>query len=292
MHNIHGQTNQIFTRLSTEDSPVRDKVNITQDEIELFLNQESLSDRDRTLFALLFAGGLRISEALMLQLKHVDFTERRIYLTKDINLRGLTTEEQALCKAFKGRRTLNDEVFLFGKAEEIFWESLEKLLLSMVTDYSHDFIFTFEKNANKGRPFILTQRADEKRSHANIVTRFKKGLAEIGIPDHLLHGPHFARHALVFYLHNECPRVTKDDELKFGYSTEEVSRLIGHVNLTSTANYKRDNSDKLSREHKLSRDITRLNLDDQQAQLLIKHDALMEKAKKVHGMLTKLENHK
>jgi len=292
IHNIHGQTNQIFTRLRKEDSPVRDKVNITQDEIELFLNQESLSVRDRTLFALLFAGGLRISEALMLQFKHIDFTERRIYLTPDIALRGLTTEEQALCKAFKGRQTLNHEVFLFGKAEEIFWDSLEKLLLSMVTDYSHDFIFTFEKNDNKGRPFILTQRADEKRSHANIVTRFKKGLAEIGIPNHLLHGPHFARHALVFYLLNDCPRVTEDGELKFGYSIEDVSKLIGHLNITSTANYKRDNSDKLSREHKLSRDITRLNLDEQKAQLLIEHDALMAKVNKVHGRLPKLENHK
>lgn len=292
VHNIHGETIQIFSRQPSEGSPVRDKIAITQTQIEEFLNQKSLSARDRTLFALIFAGGLRISEALMLQLKHIDFMQQRIFLTKDISKRGLTSEEQMLCSAWKGRETLNDEVNLFGVAEVIFWKSLDKLLSTMVTDYSHDFLFTYEKNINKGRPYLLTQRADKKRSHSNIVKRFKKGLVAIGISENLLHGPHFARHALVFYLHNECPRLTENGELIFGYNMTDVSNLIGHINYTSTIKYKRDNSEELGRQHKLSRDITRLNLNEQKSKLLIEHDALLEKAKKVHGMLLKLENHR
>lgn len=291
VHNIQGETVQIFSRLPSDDSPVRDKVAITQEQIEQFLNQESLSDRDRTLFALVFAGGLRISEALMLQLAHIDFTQRRIFLTPNISKRGLTSEENKLCSAWKGRRTLHNEVNLFGVAEEIFWKSLDKLLLTMITDYSHDFLFTYEKNINKGRPFLLTQRADEKRSHSNIVARFKKALMEVGISEDLLHGPHFARHALVFYLHNECPRVTEDGELLFGYSMTDVGRLIGHMNHSSTEKYNRDNSEKLNQEHKLSRDIARLNLNEQQAKLLKEQRRHLEKAKKIEGMLLRLEAH-
>jgi integrase/recombinase XerD len=291
VQNIHGETSQVFSRLPSEDSPVRDKIAITQEQIAAFLNQDSLSDRDRTLFALAFAGGVRISEALMLQLKHIDFTQRKIFLTKNISTRGLTTEEQMLCSAWKGRNTLNDEVHLFGVAEEIFWKSLDKLLVNMVTDYSHDFLFTYEKNINRGRPYLLTQRADKKRSHSNIVKRFKKGLMAIGISKDSLHGPHFARHALVFYLHKECPRLTEDGELKFGYDMPDVSNLIGHVNYTNTVKYKRDDSEELGRQHKLSRDITRLNLDDQKAKLLAEHHALLEKAKKVNEVLLKLEAH-
>lgn len=291
-HNIRGETNQIFSRLPSDDSPVRDKIAITQEQIEQFLKLESLSDRDRTLYALLFASGLRISEALLLQLGHIDFTQRRIFLTSGISKRGLTSEEVKLCSGWKGRKTLHDEVNLFGVAEEIFWKSLDKLLLTMITDYSHDFLFTFEKNVNKGRPFLLTQRADEKRSHTNIVTRFKKALVEVGISEDLLHGPHFARHALVFYLHYECPRLTEDGELLFGYEAEDVSSLIGHVNYTSTVKYKRDNSEKLSQEHKLSRDITRLDLTDQQANLLKEKNKHLTEAKRIEGMLMRLEAHK
>ncbi|WP_237298011.1 hypothetical protein, partial [Vibrio anguillarum] len=60
-HNIKGEMNQIFSRQPSDESHVRDKVAITQEEIETLLNQESLSVRDRTLYALLFASGLRIS---------------------------------------------------------------------------------------------------------------------------------------------------------------------------------------------------------------------------------------
>ncbi|EPU4701828.1 tyrosine-type recombinase/integrase [Vibrio parahaemolyticus] len=291
-HNIRGETNQVFSRRPSDDSPVRDKVAITQEQIEQFLNQESLSDRDRTLFALLFASGLRISEALLLQLGHIDFTQRRIFLPPNISKRGLTSEENKLCSAWKGRKTPHHEVNLFGVAEEIFWKSLDKLLLTMTTDYSHDFLFTFDNGKNKGRPFLLTQRADEKRGHTNIVTRFKKALREVGISEDLLHGPHFARHALVFYLHYECPRLTEDGELLFGYEAENVRDLIGHVSYTSTVNYKRDNSEKLRQEHKLSRDITRLNLTDQQAILLKEKNKHLAEARRIEGMLMKLEAHK
>ncbi|MFA0465156.1 hypothetical protein AB4458_28845, partial [Vibrio sp. 10N.261.45.F1] len=91
--------------------------------------------------------------------------------------------------------------------------------------------------------------------------------------------------------HKECPRLTEDGELEFGYEIPDVSNLIGHVNYTSTVKYKRDDSEKLGRQHKLSRDITRLNLDDQKAKLLTEHHALLEKAKKVNEMLMKLEAH-
>lgn len=290
-HNIQAQKNQIFSRLPSDDSTIKDIVAITQEQIKQFLELKSLSDRDRTLYALLFASGLRISEALLLQLRHVDFTNRRIFLTSNVSKRGLTSEEVKLCDAWKGRKTLNDEVYLFGIAEEIFWESLDKLLSTAVTDDSHDFLFTYEKNSNRGRPFILTQRADEKRSHSNIVKRFKKALMEIGISKKALHGPHFARHALVYYLHYECPRLTKDEKLIFGYDAEDVRSLIGHVNYTSTINYKRDDSEKLSQEHNLSRDITRLNLDEQTAKLLKQKQLHLAEAKKIDKMLLRLKGH-
>ncbi|OLF46160.1 hypothetical protein BUQ66_04525 [Vibrio parahaemolyticus] len=291
-HNIKGEMNKIFSRQPSDESPVRDKVAITQEEIKTLLNQESLSVRDRTLYALLFASGLRISEALLLQLAHIDFTERRIFLPPNISKRGLTLEEIRLCSAWKGRRTLNNEVNLFGVAEDIFWNSLHELLTSMITDYSHDFLFTFEKGINKGRPYLLTQRADEKRSHSNIVIRFKKALMDAGISEELLHGPHFARHALVFYLNTECPRLTEDGKLIYGYELNDISKLIGHTNPLSTEKYNRDNSEKLNQEHKLAREVTRLNLNEQQAELLKEQHYHLTQAKKLEGMLLKLEEHK
>ncbi|RQW62078.1 tyrosine-type recombinase/integrase [Vibrio viridaestus] len=293
--NIHAKQHRIFDRVAVEDSKVRNKVEISQQQIEELLNLDSLSLRDRVLYALMFASGLRISEAILLQLCHINFTEHRIFMPQDsISKRGLSDEECRICSAWKGRHTLNDEVLLFGIAEDIFWRELNHYIKNQVTDYSHDFLFTFTKGPRVGRPLLLTLRADEKRSHSNLVKHFKSKLLEIGIPEKSVSGPHFCRHAQVHYLHNEAPRriIAPDgnERLVFGYPLEVVKSLIGHVNLTSTMNYERDVTEKAKMEHRNAREMLAMNLNEEKLNMQRIKNYHLAEARKIEHALTKLEN--
>ncbi|CAK1903324.1 Tyr recombinase domain-containing protein [Vibrio crassostreae] len=292
-HNNRTKRTQVFKREKTTPSPVRDKVCITQAQITLALSQGSLNHRDLTLYAFLFASGLRISEALLLQFCHIDFANRRIFLPPKINRRGLTQEEANLCSAWKGRETKDHEVLLFGEAADVFWKSLNSLLKNHITDFSHDFLFTFVKGAQVGRPFILTQRADDKRSHSNLVRDFKKTLLKVGISEDAVHGPHFCRHSLVFYLNKDAPRLVETPDgakLIFGYPIEIVSRLIGHKSLSSTMKYKRDDAETVKDEHAKGRDAILNNLDRVQAEMNAQMHYHLTQAKKIQKNILRIGN--
>ncbi|GAD89397.1 site-specific integrase [Vibrio cyclitrophicus] len=294
-NNYSGLSERVLKRLQSEDAEIRSYCEMTQEQIRDLLSLPSLSKRERLLYALIHATGLRISEALMLQFSHIDFTNRLIYMKK-IDFRGLTLIEKQSCKSEKGRSTKDDIVHLFGDAEEVFWLALEDYLGSseFCSNFSHDFIFVFQKGSRKGRPLLLVNQARRnKRSLSNIEKKYKLALNKIGVS--YIYGFHLARHTLINYLLNEYPTIEEMEDgsqrIKFGLEVQIVKKLIGHESLNSTLRYIKIDEDKVKDEHAKARILARIgNLSHETTALIEQKLYHEEQAKKINLKLTQIEN--
>lgn len=292
--NYSGLSERVLKRLDTEDAEIRSSCEMTQEQIVKLLSLPSLSKRDKLLYALVHATGLRISEALMLQFSHIDFVNRVIHIKK-IDFSGLTLTEQQFCKSDKGRSTKDDIVHLFGEAEDIFWLALEDYLGSneFCSNFGHDFIFVFQKGPRKGRPLLLVNQARRnKRSLSNVEKKYKQALIHVGVQ--YIYGFHLARHTLVNYLLNEYPTIDQmadgRQELKLGLKVHEVKKLIGHESLSSTSRYIKVDEDKIKNEHAKARILARTgNLCNETTTLIEQKLYHEEQTKKLNQKLAQIE---
>jgi integrase len=267
-HNHRGINSRVFKRFKTEDANIRSIVKISQNQISKLLSWHKLSLRDKLLFSFLHASGMRISECLLLQFRHIDFIEQRVFMSRNIDSAGLSMQELKLCKHWKGRDTVNNEVFLFGEAENIFWLTLNEYLKSdeFVSDHSHSFLFVFSKGVRKGRPLLLVNKADiNARSVSNIEKKYKEAQSFASVSK--LYGFHLARHALVNYLYYEIPRIVDmpdgSIQLEIGLLPQTVRALIGHESINSTMKYSRDNAEKARAEFSAAREKINSNFPEE-----------------------------
>lgn len=272
-YNHQGIRAKIFERLPEVDADIKNKHTMSQAQIVELLNLPSLSLRDKLLYSFVHASGLRISEALLLQFRHIDMLRRRIFMKEEIDMRGLTLEERKLCKAWKGRHTDNDEVFLFGDAEDIFWKTLNTYLIQGVNNYTHDFIFTFLQGSRKGRPLLLVNMAKiNKRSLGNLENRYKAAQKEIGMNESEVYGFQMARHILVNFLLYDILRLVVQPDgseiLVSGTRVQTVRALIGHESIMSTKHYTRDKGDEVKAEYQAARKRLRFNAQGEQMKLI------------------------
>jgi len=221
------------------------------------LINEANTSRDKALFALLAAGGPRISEALMILIDDIDFKNKKIYIIppdtrKDI-LKDFISENELDCLSTKGRESI--ETYLIRPFDLLFWKYLDEYLNSEYQRHvKHRFLF----QKQDGMPLI--------NSYRYILETFQKLSVKI---TNFKYGLHSMRHMYGYYLKNWCPTVNG-----FGFSLSEVQLFMGHKEIKSTKRYARDDSFKLtaaiSYANTLADQGNKLNIIDSKIEMLQK----------------------
>lgn len=189
--------------------------------------------RDKVYYALLGAGGARVSETLQVLKSDIDEKRRKVYIVNPKTRKSLYKQmglsmAQINSLRFKGRA--NQELTLIEPFASIFWDNLQKFLSSSEMPFfdaqglyiEHDFLFCVSRGATKGMPLCLVDNSP-------VLRTLKKNLKRVGIQ---AGNQHDIRHMYVSHLCNDIP--TADG---FGIGVEQASKYVGHINIESTEVY-------------------------------------------------------
>lgn len=195
------------------------------------LFKQATSVRDKALWVLLAASGLRSSEAMNLRWPDIDVARQKVFVEDPDNLRfsqDLPLEERA---RFKGR-TVSD-TYLYQPLRNVFFDLLLRYLRTeYIAGAGHDLVFQdIRAGVGLGRP--MRDLSDTARIKA-----FKAAIARASIPSGrpgeqwVLHS---LRHSFGVYMLNYLPVPGG-----YGLTLKEVQRLMGHKLESSTAHYARE----------------------------------------------------
>ncbi|MBJ6127553.1 tyrosine-type recombinase/integrase [Microvirga splendida] len=191
------------------------------------------TSRDRALWALLAGGGLRLHEALRIQLSDFDVKTGTIWVIDPDTRRFAGQMEDEDKKRFKGR--LMSRVYLYEPLRTIFWEALRDYLRNEFVPSGmgdHDYLFKILDKSRRGEPL-------KDASDTALGKQFKAAVRRAKVP-----GPpeapnhvwtlHSLRHSYGVYMHNYIPVPGGP-----GLRLTEVQMLMGHADPSSTAIYAR-----------------------------------------------------
>ena len=205
------------------------------------LLQSATSWRDRALWTLLLASGIRRSEALNLQWCDIDFAARVVYVLDPDLLRygrQVTIEERE--RRFKGRSM--SRTYLRQPYRDWFFEYLSryrKKEYRLPLD-GNDFVFQYLISPHHGRP--LHEATDETLNSA-----FTSAVKRARIPgpaisrDYVWTG-HSLRHAFGRYMLNDYK---VPGQVEPGLTEAEVQMLLGQKDINSTRRYAKVRESKL-----------------------------------------------
>jgi integrase len=197
--------------------------------------------RDRALWALLLASGIRRSEALNLQWCDIDFAKREVFVLDPDSLRyGREMPQTERDQRFKGRTV--SRTYLFLPYRTWFFEYLSRYRKEeyRLPQDGNDFVFQYLIKPHYGRP--LHEATDETLNSA-----FTSAVKRAQIP-----GPpvarehtwtaHSLRHSYGVYMLNdyEVPGQTMP-----GLTLAEVQQLMGHRDVNTTRKYARERTSRL-----------------------------------------------
>jgi len=193
------------------------------------INRGFHSYRDRALYCLLMASGIRISEALTLTWSDIDCKKRQVYVrnprTKHLEkvYLGFLSLEERNRLPWKGRT--HPVTLLIEPFASEFWRLLERYAIeeSFLTS-AHSFVFQVLQGDNASDPLILSDQS-------NLRKAFKEACRRIDIED--CYSAHSLRHMYGVYLINFWPRA----DGSFGLPATTVQQLMGHTHLDSTMHY-------------------------------------------------------
>lgn len=223
--------------------------------------------RDRALWLLLLASGIRKSEALNLQWSEIDYIKQRIYVHDPESRRYgrfMTSDDKI---RFKGR--VVSWTYLWEPWRTRFFKALaeyKKREWRVPTD-KHDYVFQKLK-LDKGKVGVPLLNA----SDASINQSFKNAVIKAAIHSPDVDGdaewtPHSLRHAYGVYMLNYIP-ISED---VFGLPEADVQSLMGHKDILATRRYARRKEDVLIKKMQFADQIAlgsmALNLTDVPSQL-------------------------
>ncbi len=190
--------------------------------------------RDKTLWSLIAASGIRYTEAATVTLADIDTKSRKVVIidpdTRRNIFKNYLTESQLNKLDHKGRT--HPETFLIEPFNSMFWcyfaeyiESEYKKEKDRGVIITHPFVFRDLKN---GKPLLNSYQTLYESFHkvAKSVTARKYGF-------------HSLRHMYGYYLANFCPNPYPRPDQPFGLPLEYVQKFMGHTNLSMTARYGR-----------------------------------------------------
>lgn len=208
------------------------------------INHGFNSYRDRALYCLLMASGIRISEALALTWNDVDCVNRKIYIrdprTKDLEkvYLGFLSLEQRNSLPWKGRT--HPVTLLIEPFATEFWKLLELYMKhEMFVTSTHPFVFQVLKRGNAADPLILSD-------HSNLRRNFKKACHKLDAE--YCYSAHSLRHMYGVYCLNFWPNA----DGSYGLVPEKVQFLMGHSRRDSTMHYAKPDTYILEAEQKIN----------------------------------------
>lgn len=189
--------------------------------------------RDRTLWTLLFASGIRRSEALNLQWCDIDFINREVYVFDPALMRygrDITPVDREL--RFKGRNV--SQTYLRQPYKDWFFNYLAQYRRNeyrLPLD-DNDFVFQYLISPYHGRP--LYEATDETLNSAFTATVRRANIPGPPINRNYTWTAHSLRHAYAKFMSNDfkIPGQTKP-----GLTEAEIQLLMGHKNIASTRRY-------------------------------------------------------
>lgn len=215
--------------------------------------------RDKAIYALLAASGLRTHEVLQLRPNDIDFKNRRVYALDPFSrsTEGLTDTESTSLR-WKCRAT--SETFLIQPWEDLFFEALRNYFrYEFIPGQSHPFIFQTLKGRNRGRPYFSGDRKSR-------IEQFRRRAKAVGVelaPGCALHS---LRHSYGVYALNYLPTPQG-----LGMQLTVVSALMGHSNSITTRKYARHDSEIIRAELEFANRIVHDLNPKSKKELLIEH---------------------
>jgi integrase len=202
------------------------------------LANAATSYRDRAFWLGLAASGLRTSEVKALTWDRLNINTQEVFVMDPRGLRfGKDVKREDVLR-FKGRAT--SFTYLIYQFKVAFFEALALYVRHEYVPQKGlgpHYIFQYVDTARRGQPFIDA-------SDAAILKNFQSCCERARISPRLNGGswaPHSLRHMYAVYMHNDLPL----EDGTFGLSLAEVSALIGHASVISTAIYARKKRDLL-----------------------------------------------
>ena len=205
------------------------------------LLSSATSWRDRALWTLLLASGIRRSEALNLQWSDIDFATQEVYVLDPHLLRyGREVSLDEREQRFKGRTV--SRTYLRQPYRDWFFEYLSRY---RKTEYrlpmdGNDFVFQYLVSPHYGRP--LYQATDETLNSAFTSAVKRAGIPGPPINPNYVWTAHSLRHSYGRSMLNDCQVLGQS---RPGLTESEVQLLMGHKNIASTRKYARLRSNRL-----------------------------------------------
>lgn len=197
------------------------------------LLKSATSWRDRALWTLMFANGIRRSEALNLQWCDIDFAARVVYVLDPDMLRygrEVTLSERE--SRFKGRTM--SRTYLRQPYRDWFFEYLSRYRKEeyrLPLD-GNDFVFQYLISPHYGRP--LHEATDETLNSAFTSAVKRAGILGPPISRDYVWTGHSLRHSFGRYMLNDYKVPGQE---RPGLTEAEVQMLMGHKKLASTRKY-------------------------------------------------------
>jgi integrase len=219
--------------------------------------------RDKALWLLLAASGIRTSEARNLLVDDVDFEEQQVWVLDPSGRRYAPPASVREQPRFKGRVIAT--TYLFPPLRQAFFKTLEQYFKHEYVPCSKPgqprYLFQYIEPSRRGQPLVYA-------SDAAMAKGFKTAVKAAGVPlSPSGHDwtPHSLRHLYGVYMLNDYPLAPERG--KFGLELVEVQMLMGHASIRSTQVYARSKQHRLVTKLKAS-DEALLSLTHEETQLL------------------------
>ena len=223
------------------------------------LIEAATSWRDKALWLLLAASGIRTSEARNLLLEDIVAAEQKVYVLDPEGRRCRPASSVLNEPRFKGRAIA--ATYLFPPLRQWFFEALEQYLNLEYVPTADRSLFQYVEPNRRGQS--LANASDTALGKA-----FKKAAARAGVPlpfDGGEYTPHSLRHLYGVYMLNDYPLDPAAG--RFGLPITDVQMLMGHKNLSTTQKYARVKTARLMQRLEAS-DRATLHLGDSERLML------------------------
>lgn len=218
--------------------------------------------RDKSLWLLLAATGIRISEALNLHLDDIDMEVQRIFVFDPNGRRPQLGDGDPSRLRFKGR----EMAYTYPIPElrrDLFFAIAQYINLEFVPFHRPGepaYLFQYVEPTHRGEPLVDA-------SHAALAKSFRRAVRAANVPvpnegkDWVLHS---LRHLYGVYMVNDFPVNVAHGQ--FGLPLVDVQMMMGHTSIRSTAHYARSKHRRLAAKLEASdREMLGLNADEMAA---------------------------
>lgn len=202
----------------------------------LALASAATSWRDRALWLLLAASGIRVSEALNLQWIDIDILNQKIYVL-DPDGRRFGNDLNAFEKLrFKGREV--SMTYLIQPFKQAFFQALEQYVkneyIPPLNKAEGDYVFQYIESNSRGKPYVGVSSSLLNKSFKSACKRAFVPQPTVGKKYWTIHS---LRHLYGVYMINDYP--VNPAQGIFGLELAEVQILMGHRDIKSTQKYAR-----------------------------------------------------